>query len=118
MHVHCEVRKCDLFLSKLLLELKAADRLNTLVQSDLTFINFFDVGMNKSVFAILPPLVGGRLNRILQINALNLAIYGTPEALGELDSPSGVLPFAAYCSPTGFETQTILVHFVSLTLVY
>ena len=72
-----------LFFSELILELETTDRLKTLVQSAVTFINFYDVGMNKAVFEILPPLVGGRLKRIVQINALNLAVYGTVEALCE-----------------------------------
>ena len=64
------------------MDLETTDRLSTLARSALTFINVFDVGMNKSVFEILPPL-GVHCKRIVQINALNLAVYGTTETLCE-----------------------------------
>ncbi len=67
----------------MIFQLDRTDKLGLLARSDLTFLNIYDVGMNKAVFEILPMLSTAHCDRIIQINCLNLALYGTNDVLCE-----------------------------------
>lgn len=72
--------------SEMIFQLDRTDKLSVLAKSDLTFLNIYDVGMNKAVFEIVPILhtcTSHYCDRIIQINALNLALYGTDDVLCE-----------------------------------
>ncbi|XP_064390639.1 uncharacterized protein LOC135338431 isoform X3 [Halichondria panicea] len=72
------------YINEMIFQLDRTDKLSVLAKSDLTFLNIYDVGMNKAVFEIVPILhtcTSHYCDRIIQINALNLALYGTDDVL-------------------------------------
>jgi len=66
--------------SELLFELKHQGKLSLLAASNITFINIFDLGMNKTVFEILA-LISTSFKRMIQLNAISLSHYGTTDVL-------------------------------------